>query len=100
MPNIEIHGEIGKDKEELIKDILLVLGMWDKDAIINKIGSKPTSCPVKNSSEKGKPMPYIRVCATDAAEIDKIVKTLKKAHLGVDTEELLLRKFTSAKDMK
>jgi hypothetical protein len=99
MPNIEIHGKIGNEKEELIRKVLCVLGIWGENGIINKINSTPESCPEGSDMGKRKPMPFIRVCSDNSEEIDKIVTTLKMAHLGVDTEELLLRKFTSAKDM-
>lgn len=100
MPNIEIYGKIGKKKEILIRDVLCALGIWGDDGVVTKINSVVRSCPRKTSNDKGSLMPFIRVCATDSEEINKIVKGLKMAHLGVDTEELVLKKFTSAKEMK
>jgi hypothetical protein len=99
MPNIEIHGKIGREKEALIRKVLCVLGIWGDNGVITKMNSVVRSCPRKTASDEGVLMPFIRVCSTDPAEIEKIVGGLKMAHLGVDTEELVLRKFSSAKDM-
>jgi len=77
-----------------IDRILQELGLGH-DAITTIIDCTPESCDGRK-----KPMPFIRVCCTDADEMEEIIKAFKERKLGVDTEKLLLGGFIPADEMK
>lgn len=97
MPNIEIHAKGFQVNAAMVKmaidAIMKEIGL-EKEAITTIIDSTPESC-----ESEPKLMPFIRVCASDVADIDKIVQAFKAKKLGIDVETLLLHSFIPRDEM-
>jgi len=65
------------------------------DAITSIMGMKAESCDGKKTK-----MPYILVRSSDYSEIPRILKGLREANIGVDTEWELIGGFIDAERMK
>ena len=70
----------------------------ENDAITTVINSSTQGC-----KGKADPLPFLRICSTDLAEIEEIIRALKKECIGrqhVDIETFALSRFILAKEMR
>jgi hypothetical protein len=78
----------------MIDAIMATMGL-EYDAITDIVASDAKSCdPQKKHS------PYIRVCDTSWLRRQKIIRALRKANIGMDTEQKKLNGFIPAEMMR
>jgi hypothetical protein len=97
MPNIQICGVSDPQRVEILKQnidlAMLRLGLGG-DAVTSIIPMAVESCDGKRT-----PMPYLRVCSTDADEIRRILDVMKRAGLAIDVEWFVLGGFVPASEL-
>lgn len=76
--------------EQIVQDMGL-----GSDSVVEIVPTIITSCDGKRTF-----MPYLRICDTNKERMRRIVKAFKKANISMDVEELLLSRFTLAKNMR
>jgi hypothetical protein len=95
MSNIFIcgYGEKADALKGIIDKLMHRVGLQD-DAITSIVDMKAESCDGRRM-----PMPYLRICSTDEADIPKIINIFKEGKVKEDVEWLVMDGFIQASKM-
>lgn len=111
MPNIEMHGFLKNDPRRqkvmieiintavnlnLIKEMVITEYENKSNFIYQLLNALTNWFGAMNTWST----PYLRVCSTSPGEIQAIIDGLKKRHIGIDVEYLVLDGFIPAEEMK